>query len=380
MTSPLSKLKAVSPAVSAEIQERDQLFDNAIRQQYSTPVNGSPLANVPKQANIMPATLVQDTDIDKLGADLSRNVGQTTEKIMQKMGLVKFDELGQILASVTSEVNKLDPASLKKGGVLGWFQNKFTDIKQELTVRLKNADAVFDTLSEKISNHITVQNEWVRDLEALYNENYQRYNTINEVIKQGESWRTAMQAQIDSWPVVSPDDPDAGMKIQAKRDAEARLNRIQIKLDSFMRLKTLAESNAPKIKSQQETSRNTIMTLKDIIDQTIPMVKMEFTLYIQSLDAQKSIQIVNNAKSLANTTLIKSADTAKQAAVDAATALNSPVIATDTLNHIRNRMLETVKEVKQIEQTSRDKRDADATAIAAQQKQYLNALQNNNAV
>jgi uncharacterized protein YaaN involved in tellurite resistance len=370
MSSPLSKLKAVTTA-TAEAQ---------LNSVFTTPVSNSPLVVPPKNTSMMPATLVQDADVDKLGADLSRNVGQTTEKIMQKMGMVKFDELGAILVSVTNEVNKLDPASLKKGGVVGWFQSMFGDIKQELTVRFKNADAVFDTLSDKISNHITIQTEWVRDLETLYVENEQRYNTINEVIKQGQSWRDAMRAQIDSWPIVAADDPDAGMKIQAKRNAEARLNRIQIKLDSFMRLKTLAESNAPKISSQQETSRNAIMTLKDIIDQTIPMVKMEFALYIQSLDAQKSIQIVNNAKSLANTTLIKSADTAKQAAIDSATALNSPVIATDTLNHIRNRMLETVKEVKQIETTSQQKRDADATAIAEQQKQYLVALQNHNAI
>lgn len=348
---------------------------NQTAPQLVQPLKASPLVAMPKSTSILIPTLIKDDDVDKLGADLSRNVGQTTEKIMAKMGVGKFDELGKILVNVQSEVSKLDPSSLKKSGVMGWFQDKFGDIKTELTLRLKNADAVFDQLSDKISNHITVQTEWIKDLEALYIENYQRYEMINKVIEQGETWRDQLQNQLSSWPVIDANDPDAGMKIQDKRDAEARLNRIQIKLDSFMRLKTLANSNAPKIKTQQETSRTTVMTLKDVIEQTIPMVKMEFSLYIQSLDAMKSIQIVDSAKNMANTTLKKSADTAKEAAVSAATALNKPVIETETLNHIRNRMLETLNEVKQIEHDSSTKRLADATSIEASQKTYLEALQ-----
>jgi uncharacterized protein YaaN involved in tellurite resistance len=374
MSSPLTKVKE-NQATQKEVNTLE------VQAKAISPFTvNQPLATTTKAKPIVPASLIQDTDVDKLGADLSRSVGQTTEKIMQKMGMAKFDELGKILVSVQSEVGKLDPASLQKTGIVGWFQKQFTDVKQELTLRLKNADAVFDTLSEKISNHITVHSEWVKDLELLYNENMQRYDMINQVIKQGETWRDVLKNQIDNWEIISPDDPDAGMKIQAKRDVEARLNRINIKLDSFMRLKTVANSNAPKIKSQQETSRTTVMTLKDVIEQTIPMVKMEFSLYIQSLDAQKSIQIVNNAKNLANTTLKKSADTAKQSAIDAATALNSPVIEMDTINHIRNRMLETINDVKQIEKTSADKRLSDATAIEASQKQYLNALQSTNSI
>lgn len=360
-TSPLSRVKAQVPPTFKAPQPI---------------VEASPLATVkPTTSSIMVHTLIKDDDVDKLGADLSRTVGQTTEKIMAKMGVGKFDELGKILVNVQAEVGKLDPASIKKTGVVGWFQDKFGDIKQELTVRLKNADAVFDTLSDKISNHITVQTEWIKDLELLYAENYQRYEMINKVIEQGEGWRDQLHNQLANWPEIAADDPDAGMKIQDKRDAEARLNRINIKLDSFMRLKTIANSNAPKIKTQQETSRTTVMTLKDVIEQTIPMVKMEFSLYIQSLDAMKSIQIVDSAKSLANTTLKKSADSAKTAAIDAATALNKPVIETETLNHIRNRMLETLNEVKQIESDSSSKRIADATAIEASQKTYLEALQ-----
>lgn len=373
MTSPLSKIKP-NPNVVAQV---GIVNNNVIMNSTFQNTKSNPLAVIPKQNVIIPKSLIEDGDVEKLGADLSRSVGQTTEKIISKMSAGKFDELGKILVSIQQEASKLDPTSIKKTGMMGWFQEKFGDIKSELTLRLKNADSVFDNLSEKISDHITVQTEWIKDLELLYTENYQRYEMINKVIEQGESWKTALQNQLDTWPLIDSNDPDAGMKIQAKRDVESRLNRVQIKLDSFLRLKTIAQSNAPKIKTQQDTSRTTVMTLKDVIEQTIPMVKMEFSLFIQSLDAQKSIQIVNSAKTLANTTLIKSADSAKQSAIDAAAALNNPVIQTETLNHIRSRMLETLTEVKQIESNAKQVRLADKTSIEESQKQYLSKLQGN---
>lgn len=365
MVSPLSKI-AKQPVSVATAQPMVSL---------------QPLDTIQTKKTFLPTqSSIGDGDIDKLGADISKEVGKTTEKIIEKMAMSNFDELGKMLVAVQAEVGKLDPTSIKKTGIVGWFQDKFGDIKQELTLRLKKADAVFDSLSEKIANHITVHTEWIKDLENLYLENMDRYKTITETMDKAEQWKAILKNQIDNWEVIQPDDPDAGMKIQNKRDMEARLNRLSIKIDSFNRLKAVANANAPKIKNQIDTSRVTVMTLKDVVEQTIPMIKMEFSMYIQSLDAQKSIQLVNSAKDLANTTLKKSADSAKQAAVDASTALNSPMIETETLMHIKNRMLETLVEVKQIEQTAEQSRIADAQTINNSQKEFLANLQKMNGV
>lgn len=364
MVSPL-KNKAFAPQFTPNVN---------VNPPGQTVASSLPISQNQSQQILVP-TLIKESDVEGLGADLSRNVGATTEKIIQKMGVANFDELGKVLAGVQTEVYKLDPASVKKTGIAGWIQAKFGNIKKDLTVRLRKADAVFTDLSAKISTHITVHTEWVKDLDVLYKENHDRYLAIVKTIETGEKWRDQMQAQLDTWPEIDPNDRDLAMKIQDKRNAEAILNRLKIKLDSFLRLKTVAESNAPKIKSQQETSKTTIMTLRDVIDQTIPMVKYEFTLYLQSLDAQKSIQVVESTNAMANTTLTKSADSAKVAAVNAATALNTPQISMDTLNHIRNRMVETLTEVKSIEHNASVKRDQDKVQIVETQKQYLSALQ-----
>lgn len=333
-----------------------------------------PAATQQSQIAPMQNLVVSDADIDKIGEDVSREIGQTTQKIIDKMVVGKFDDLGAILTQITGEVDKLDPASLQKGGMIGWMQNKFTDVKATLTMRLKSAQGVFDNLEGKISSHITVQQEWVKDLESLYMENFNHYQKIIKEMQDVERLIGYVDDQIKSWPEIDLSSPTAAMSIQQTRDAESKLNRLRMKHDNLIRLKAMTELNSPKIRQQQDTSRVTISTLKDIISQTIPIVKMEFALYIQTVDSQKSIKLTNEVRTLATKTLIKGADGAKMAAIESAKALNTPVITSDTLQILRNRVMETVVEVKRVESDAQIKREQEAIQIVEGQKSLLTAL------
>lgn len=323
---------------------------------------------------------VKDLDVEQLGEGLAKDVGATTEKIISKMSVGKFEELGSILTAVQVQANKISPASLQKGGLIGWWQRNFTDIKTRLTMQFNSAEEVFDKLESKIAGHVTVHTEWIKDLDMLYTENFTRYNRIVEVIAKGEKWIEATQASLNAWPVIEATDPEAPMKIQAKRDAESLLNRLRVKVDNFKRLKVLAENNSPKIRSQQNTSRNTITTLRSIAEETIPMIKMEFAMFLQSLDANKSNELVAAARELSGKTLTSSADSAKIAAVESAKAMNTPVIATDTLEYIRAKMLETITDVRKIESDAHTQRENDAKVIAESQAKLLSSLQTHNAI
>lgn len=330
-------------------------------------------------ATAQPSSMVQlkvisDADIDKIGESVSREIGQTTQKIINKMAVGKFDELGAILTQISNEANKLDPASIQKDGLVGWFQNKFTDVKGKLMLRLNTAQQVFQGLEEKISNHITVQQEWVVDLDTLYLENFSHYQKIVAEIKEVEKLKAYAEQQIASWPEIDLNHPEAAMQAQLLRDAQTKVNRLDMKADNLRRLKAMTEINSPKIRSQQDASRATISTLKDVITQTIPIIKMEFAMFLQTLDVQKSVSLTSEVRNLATKTLTQGAEGAKMAAIASATAMNTPVITTQTLQTLRAKMLETVTEVNRVEAAGRDQRSADAVELVQGQKSLLTAL------
>lgn len=340
-----------------------------------------PDAPKPSAFPVKPATsslnrnlLVTDADIDKIGEDVSRQLGATTVKIIEKMGVGRFDELGAILTTIGAEADKLDPSSLQKGGVVGWFQSRFTDIKAQLTLRLKTAQQVFKGLEEKISGHIIAQQEWVVNLEALYNENFDHYKRIIKEMDHVEGMITACVGQIESWPEIDLNSPEAAMEVQLKRDAESRVHRLRLKLDNLMRLKAMTEINSPKIRQQQEASRATISTLKDVITQTIPIIQMEFAMFLQTLDVQKSVKLTGEVRNLATKTLTTGANSAKVAAIESAKGMSTPVITNDTLNTLRSKMLETVTEVKRIETEAMQRCQADALQVEEGQRNLLTSL------
>ena len=383
MVSPLSR---ITVPVVTDLQPRtptEAIISNIAASQAENRA-GSPLARAKSQLatpfTVARITSICDEDGENLGGDIARQTGMTTEKIIRTMGVSSFDEIGATLVAVQAEADALDPATLMKGGIMGWVQRRFGNVKQQLTLRLKSAEDVFDSLGKKIADHITVQSGWVRDLDSLYTENFERYRKVREVIEQAREWERQMVTALEHWPEISIDDPDAAMKAQERRDAEARLNRLRIKIDSFVRLQALTENHAPRIRSQQETARTTIQTLRDVVDQTIPVIKSEFALYIQSLDSRKSVALVTSTRGLATKTLEKSSEAAKNAAIESAQALNAPSITNETLTLLRTRMLDTLTEVRRIETDAQQRRVADEAAILDGQKQYLAELQHRGAV
>lgn len=346
----------------------------------TTPSSLFGLASAPQapvtQYSHIPITnvVIRDEDIDRIGSDIARQTTQVTNQIISKISVSNFDEIGEILVQVQTEADALDPASLNRGGITGWWNKTFGNVKKQLTLRLKNADQVFTALETKITEHVATQTQWVKSLENLYTENYTRYTKIREVIVTAKQWEQVIETSIAQWPPIDANDPEAGMKSQLLRDTQSRLNRLRIKIDNFVRLQAITENNAVKIRNQQETAKTTIQTLRDLIDQTIPLIKSEFASFIASLDAQKSIELVDKTRQLANRTLERSADTAKNAAIASATALNTPGVSNETLSHIRSRMIETITEIRRIEDEAQRKRIADEAAIIQGQKQYLQAL------
>jgi uncharacterized protein YaaN involved in tellurite resistance len=329
-----------------------------------------------------PLTILPFTqkDMDDLFGDVARNVGATTERIVSEMGVSRFGDMGAMLVQVQAEAENLDPDSIMKRGVAGWIQRRFGNVKAEMTLRLKKGEQVFDQLAAKIATHVTVQAKWVDDLEAMYAENWEQYKMLRGVIEKGESWKRSMEAQLANTPAPSQDDPDAVMKGQAIRDAQALLSRLKIKIDSAERLQAQIEGSAASIRDQQNGSLTDIQILNDFVEQGFPMLKREFVRYLQTLDHQKTLTLAENMRQLLTTTLTRSADSTKAASIRTAKVANAPLIQTSVLNHIRTRMIETVTEVRRIETDATAQREADAKTIAGGQAEYLKLLQSHGRV
>ncbi|MNC42772.1 hypothetical protein D3C75_915990 [compost metagenome] len=170
------------------------------------------------------------------------------------------------------------------------------------------------------------------------------------------------------------------MQANMVRKAQTTLNRCSRKADTFRRTRVLTENIAPKIMAQTSASDDIINTYTDLITQVIPIVKMEFALYLQALEVKKDSKFQENVKGISEKAIVSSAGTAAESMVASATTANSALISNDALNQTRNLILNAVTQVRQIEVTAQAQRNADAQMMIDSQATYLQDLQKQNAV
>lgn len=390
MSSPLNKLKngSVTPAVPAPVAtQTSSPLANAMPTMKPPAVqSASPLSQMVKTSGAslelrnqfsLPVTA---TEVEQMGKDVSRQVSTTTDKITQKFTTASFGELGDMLYKVQSQASNLHADDLMNSGVIGWIRRKGADIKAVLTKRFQTAQAAFDELEGKLTNQHTLLEDWEKDMETLYNENYQNYMQLRELLQKAEMAYAQNEAALLNFPVISPEDPDAFMKAQLLEEARAQQNDVHIACDTYRRKITMCEHNGPDLRSRIRQSNAQRKAIRRVIGEVIPLVEREFAKFIQTLEMQKAITIVDGARDMGDQALRISADSSKDAAIASAKSTNAPVISTSTINHIRTRAIEALQEVQRIEQDAKQERDQFAIENQEAQAKYLQQLQQHKAV
>lgn len=347
---------AVSPmaAITAKMGTKSQQNLPAI-QVYSIPINND--------------------DISALGREVSDQASATTDKIIEKFKLNRFGELGDLMTELQVTSQLLDPDTILKNGVAGWWQRKFTNVEALFQKNFATAESSFDKMVERGTKFIATLETWDQELDAMKLENYNSYVAIMGVINQGKQWAEQARHTIDNFPIIAGDDSEGPMKMQLRRDQESKLNRLLIKIDFFERLKQIRETTNVRISAQQEQSNNSVHMISEFITNVIRPLKFDFVLYMQNGDLDKSVQFYKAGRKFANDVLKKGVDATAKTVIDAAQAYNDPFYSNDTLAFLRNRMKDAQLTVKKIESDAEVRRREDAVKMQQDQAEYLAALQ-----
>ena len=331
----------------------------------------SPLARVanPTGMTILPISMQM---IEDIGKGLTADVMKVTEQFVSSMPLVDADELGDLVARFNTEASKLELKD--RTGIVGWVRNLIGDVKAEAYKRITTVEKSFDQLTEKMQEQVNRHKMWQGVLTTAYNENMQAYHRVRAEKQKAEGIYAACKNMLDSQPEISPTDPDAIMKGQMILEAKSMLARLANRIDNMARLQVYCENNAPKIMAQRENSQVTVETVTDIIEQALPMIKMDFMLLAQSKDIMKSNKMTESSRDLLNKSVTSSTDAMVESSIQTAMIANSPNLRTDTIVGVRERITNMVQKVAEIEHNQQLQRVADADAIQKSQAALLTVI------
>lgn len=290
------------------------------------------------------------------GAGAQKKMADFSETALENVRTKDLGEVGEMLASVVSELRTLEEEEEDKG-FFSFFKksgNKLANMKAKYEKAEGNVERICDTLE---SHQIQLLKD-IAMLDKMYELNVTYFKELSMYIAAGkrklEEVRTTEMAQLEAKAKGSGLPEDA----QAVSDLSSLCNRFEKKIHDLELTRAVSLQMAPQIRLVQ--SNDTLMSekIQSTIVNTIPLWKSQMVLAIGVENSAKAAKAQREVTDMTNALLRKNAETLKMATIETAKETERGIVDMETLKATNESLIATLDEVMKIQTEGKEKRRA----------------------
>ena len=290
------------------------------------------------------------------GAGVQKKMADFSETALENVRTKDLGEVGEMLASVVSELRTLEEEEEDKG-FFSFFKksgNKLANMKAKYEKAEGNVERICDALE---SHQIQLLKD-IAMLDKMYELNVTYFKELSMYIAAGkrklEEVRTTEMAQLEAKAKGSGLPEDA----QAVSDLSSLCNRFEKKIHDLELTRAVSLQMAPQIRLVQ--SNDTLMSekIQSTIVNTIPLWKSQMVLAIGVENSAKAAKAQREVTDMTNALLRKNAETLKMATIETAKETERGIVDMETLKATNESLIATLDEVMKIQTEGKEKRRA----------------------
>lgn len=290
------------------------------------------------------------------GAGAQKKMTDFSETALENVRTKDLGEVGEMLASVVSELRTLEEEEEDKG-FFSFFKksgNKLANMKAKYEKAEGNVERICDALE---SHQIQLLKD-IAMLDKMYELNVTYFKELSMYIAAGkrklEEVRTTEMAQLEAKAKGSGLPEDA----QAVSDLSSLCNRFEKKIHDLELTRAVSLQMAPQIRLVQ--SNDTLMSekIQSTIVNTIPLWKSQMVLAIGVENSAKTAKAQREVTDMTNALLRKNAETLKMATIETAKETERGIVDMETLKATNESLIATLDEVMKIQTEGKEKRRA----------------------
>lgn len=290
------------------------------------------------------------------GAGAQKKMADFSETALENVRTKDLGEVGEMLASVVSELRTLEEEEEDKG-FFSFFKksgNKLANMKAKYEKAEGNVERICDALE---SHQIQLLKD-IAMLDKMYELNVTYFKELSMYIAAGkrklEEVRTTEMAQLEAKAKGSGLPEDA----QAVSDLSSLCNRFEKKIHDLELTRAVSLQMAPQIRLVQ--SNDTLMSekIQSTIVNTIPLWKSQMVLAIGVENSAKVAKAQREVTDMTNALLRKNAETLKMATIETAKETERGIVDMETLKATNESLIATLDEVMKIQTEGKEKRRA----------------------
>lgn len=301
---------------------------------------------------------VTDTNLVlNYGAAAQKNISEFSEQALDKVRTKDLGEVGNMLSGLVLELKDLDIEEPQKKGILGLFKKAQNNI-EELKARYAKAEVNVDRIAEALDGHWRVLAKDIATMDKMYEMNLAYFKELSMYIIAGKL--RAAELRETELPKLQEKARESGLPedAQAANDYANMLGRFEKRLHDLELTRMISVQMSPQIRLIQNNDSLMAEKIQTSIVNTIPLWKSQMVLALSMQHSQQAMEAQREVTNVTNELLRKNAQALKLNSVEVARESERGVVDIETLTETNRMLIETLDEVRAIQEEGRSKRSA----------------------
>ena len=307
------------------------------------------------------------------GSNAQKNISDFSGAALGTVRTKDLGEVGNMLGDLVVELKGLNFDVEQKKGLRGLFKKSSQNIA-ELKASYDKAETNVDNIVDSLEKHEITLMKDISLMDKMYEKNQEYLKELTMYILAGKL--RIEQLRNEELPKYKAKALETGLPedAQAANDFSNMIGRFEKKIHDLELTRTISVQMAPQIRMIQNNDSLMAEKIRSSIMNTIPLWKSQMVLALSQYHSDQAMKAQREVTDVTNALLMKNAEALHQGSVNIAREAERGIVDIETLKKTNLELIQTLDEVRQIQDEGRAKRmqaEQELAQIEGELKQKL---------
>jgi len=350
----LDPMPAETAAAVAEAPQEEEKTEEVVAKEYDlnslSPAEQAAVRNFSEKIDVMNTEQVMH-----YGSNAQKNISEFSGAALSTVRTKDLGEVGNMLGDLVVELKGLNFDGEQKKGLRGLFR-KSTQSIAELKASYDKAEVNVDKIVDSLEKHEITLMKDISMMDKMYDKNQEYLKELTMYILAGKL--RIEQLRNEELPKYKAKALETGLPedAQAANDFSNMIGRFEKKIHDLELTRTISVQMAPQIRMIQNNDSLMAEKIRSSIMNTIPLWKSQMVLALAQYHSDQAMKAQREVTDVTNSLLMKNAEALHQGSVNIAKESERGIVDIETLKKTNLELIQTLDEVRQIQDEGRAKR------------------------
>lgn len=289
------------------------------------------------------------------GSAAQTNISEFSSSALNTVRTKDLGEVGNMLSSLVVQLKGLNFSEDEKKGIRGIFKRASSSLAS-LKASYDKAEVNVDKITEELESHERTLLKDIAMMDKMYYMNQAYFKELTMYILAGKI--KCEELRHSDLPELQKKAQESGLPEDAQEasDFANMIGRFEKRLHDLELTRIISLQMAPQIRLIQNNDSLMAEKIQTSIVNTIPLWKSQMILALSMEHSKQAMEAQREVTNVTNELLRKNAEALHQGSVDVAKESERGIVEIETLKHTNQELINTLEEVRQIQEDGRVRR------------------------